>query len=85
MSTLAPAWVADERPVYGGFFWINGDGAWPIPREAYSMNGAGGQQVWIIPSHDLVVVRIGNFKGQRGVRPTLGKALEILMTAVPRK
>ena len=63
MSTLAPAWVADERPVYGGFFWINGDGAWPIPKEAYSMNGAGGQQVWIIPSHDLVVVRLGNFKG----------------------
>ena len=48
------------------------------------MNGAGGQQVWIIPSHDLVVVRLGNFKGQRHVRPTLGKALEILMTAVPK-
>ena len=43
MSTLAPAWVADGRPVYGGFFWINGDGAWPIPKEAYSMNGAGQQ------------------------------------------
>ncbi len=84
VSTLAPAWVADERPVYGGFFWINGDGAWPIPKEAYSMNGAGGQQVWIIPSHDLVVVRIGNFKGQRHVRPTLGKALEILMASVPK-
>jgi hypothetical protein len=48
------------------------------------MNGAGGQQVWIIPSHDLVVVRIGNFKGSRHVRPTLSKALEILMTAVPK-
>ena len=43
VSTLAPAWVADERPVYGGFFWINGDGDVPIPKEAYSMNGAGGQ------------------------------------------
>ncbi len=85
VSTLAPAWVKDERPVYGGLFWINGDGAWPIPKEAYSMNGAGGQQVWMIPSHDLVVVRIGNFKGQRGLRPTLGKALEILLTAVPAK
>ncbi len=85
VSTLAPAWVADERPVYGGFFWINGDGAWPIPKEAYSMNGAGGQIVWIIPSHDLVVVRIGNYKGQRQMRPTLSKALEILMEAVPSK
>jgi len=83
VSTLAPAWVADGRPVYGGFFWINGDGAWPIPKESYSMNGAGGQQVWIIPSHDLVVVRIGNYKGAPHARPTLSKALEILMTAVP--
>jgi CubicO group peptidase (beta-lactamase class C family) len=83
VSTLAPAWVADERPVYGGLFWINGDGAWPIPKEAYSMNGAGGQQVWIIPSHDLVVARLGNFKGQRDVRPTLSKALEMLVAAVP--
>ena len=32
VSTLAPAWVADHRPVYGGFFWINGDGAYPVPR-----------------------------------------------------
>ena len=85
VSTLAPAWVADERPVYGAFFWINGDGAWPIPKEAYSMNGAGGQVVWMIPSHDLVVVRIGNFKGSRQMRPTLAKALEILMEAVPKR
>ncbi len=49
------------------------------------MNGAGGQQVWIIPSHDLVVARLGNFKGSRHVRPTFGKALEILMAAVPKK
>ena len=59
VSTLAPAWVADGRPVYGGFFWINGDGAFPVPTEAYYMAGAGGQTVLIIPSHDLVVVRIG--------------------------
>ena len=84
VSTLAPAWVADERLVYGGFFSINGDGAWPIPKGAYSMNGAGGQQVWIIPSHDLVVVRIGNFRGSRHVRPTLSKALEILVASVPQ-
>ena len=32
VSTLAPAWLADHRPVYGGFFWINGDGAMPFPK-----------------------------------------------------
>ncbi len=33
VSTLAPAWQADQRPVYGGFFWINGDGTFPVPRD----------------------------------------------------
>ena len=32
VSTLAPAWAADQRPVYGGFFWINGDGSFPVPQ-----------------------------------------------------
>ena len=51
-KTLAPAWVADGRPVYGGgFFWVNGDGATPVPTDAYSMQGAGGQSVTIIPTH----------------------------------
>ena len=83
VSTLAPAWLADENPVYGGFFWINGDGREPLPTQAYSMQGAGGQSVWIDPSHDLVIVRIGNFKGARHVNATLNKAMEILVTAVP--
>src|SRR3984893_16404079 len=26
VSPLAPACEADKRPIYGGFFWINGDG-----------------------------------------------------------
>jgi CubicO group peptidase (beta-lactamase class C family) len=48
------------------------------------MQGAGGQSVWIDPSHDLVIVRIGNFKGARHVNATLNKAMEILVTAVPK-
>jgi CubicO group peptidase (beta-lactamase class C family) len=63
VSTLAPAWEADKRPIYGAFFWINGDGTFPVPKEAYYMSGAGGQTTLIIPSHDLVVVRLGHFKG----------------------
>src|SRR6202035_2446904 len=58
VSTLAPAWVADHRPIYGGFFWVNGDGSLPIPKDAYYMSGAGGQSTIIIPSHNLVVVRL---------------------------
>ena len=60
---LAEPWVKDGRPIYGGLFWINGDGGFSIPKNAYMMLGAGGQYVTIIPSHDLVIVRLGHFKG----------------------
>ena len=85
VSTVAPAWAADKRPVYGGFFWINGDGRLPVPKEAFHMSGAGGQTVLIVPSHDLVVVRIGHYKGERPGAEAFRKALAILMEAVPRK
>jgi CubicO group peptidase (beta-lactamase class C family) len=83
VSTLAPAWVADGRPIYGGFFWINGDGALPIPKNAYSMLGAGGQSTTIIPSHELVVVRLGHYKGEAAGEQDLKRALALLMRAVP--
>lgn len=87
VSTLAPAWVADGRPMYGGLFWVNGDGsiAKSIPKEAYAMRGAGGQVVCIIPSHDLVVVRLGHFKGANASRQPLENAYSLLMEAVPEK
>jgi CubicO group peptidase (beta-lactamase class C family) len=63
VSTVAPAWQADGRPVYGGgFFWVNGDGGWPLPRSAYAMLGAGGQSATIVPTHGLVIVRIGKYR-----------------------
>jgi CubicO group peptidase (beta-lactamase class C family) len=84
VSTVAPAWAADGRPIYGGFFWINGTEAFPIPKEAYSMQGAGGQYTLIIPSHGLVVVRLGHYKGAEAGEAALSKALALLMEAVPR-
>ncbi len=83
VSTLAPAWKADGRPIYGGFFWINGTGSFPVPREAYYMSGAGGQTTLIIPSHDLVVVRQGHYRGSRAGGRALRNALALLMEAVP--
>jgi CubicO group peptidase (beta-lactamase class C family) len=85
VSTVAPAWEADKRPVYGGFFWINGNGALPVPREAYYMAGAGGQTTLIVPSHDLVVVRLGHYKGSAAGSTGFEKALALLMEAVPRR
>ena len=85
VSTLAPAWEADRRPIYGGFFWINGDGRYPVPKEAFYMSGAGGQTTLIIPSHDLVVVRMGHFKGSEAGESGFKAALALLMEAVPQK
>jgi CubicO group peptidase (beta-lactamase class C family) len=80
---VAPAWEADGRPIYGGFFWINRDGSYPIPRDAYYMSGAGNQNTFIIPSHHLVVVRLGHYKGAAPGDEGLSKALALLMEAVP--
>ncbi|MFL6818022.1 MAG: serine hydrolase domain-containing protein [Bradyrhizobium sp.] len=84
VSTLAPAWAADNRPVYGGFFWLNGDGRYPVPRDAYYMSGAGGQTTLIIPSHDLVVVRLGHYRGESAGAAGFSKALGLLIEAVPK-
>jgi CubicO group peptidase (beta-lactamase class C family) len=83
VSTLAPAWAADKRPIYGGFFWINGDESFPVPKDAYYMAGAGGQTTLIVPSHDLVVVRMGHYKGAGPGGASFRKALALLMEAVP--
>ena len=83
VSTVAPAWESDGRPIYGGFFWINGMGTFPIPRDAYYMSGAGGQNTIIIPSHDLVVVRQGHYRGAREGGQALRRALALLMEAIP--
>ena len=83
VSTVAPAWEADGRPIYGGFFWINGTGTFPVPREAYYMSGAGGQTTLIVPSHDLVVVRQGHYRGSGFGGQALRRALALLMEAVP--
>ena len=41
VRTVAPGWAADKRPIYGGFFWLNGaiSGAtvFPVPTSAYYM------------------------------------------------
>jgi CubicO group peptidase (beta-lactamase class C family) len=85
VQTLAPAWQADGRPIYGGFFWLNGDSRFPVPKEAYFMAGAGGQWTMMIPSHDLVVVRLGHYRGGTPGERAFKQALALLMDAVPAR
>jgi CubicO group peptidase (beta-lactamase class C family) len=45
---------------YGAQFWLNAGGHFPdVPRDMYYCNGFQGQMVAIIPSMDLVIVRMG--------------------------
>jgi CubicO group peptidase (beta-lactamase class C family) len=50
----------DSNGGYGGHFWLNAGGKYKdAPKDMYSANGFQGQKVFIIPSKDLVIVRLG--------------------------
>lgn len=83
VSSVAPAWQADGRNVYGGgFFWVNADSGTPVPRSAYQMLGAGGQSATMIPTHGLVVVRIGKYRMAREAGRALDRGFSLMMEAV---
>jgi CubicO group peptidase (beta-lactamase class C family) len=53
----APWWTT---PAYGGQVWLSKATCDPWPCDAYWMQGIEGQRVTIVPSHDLMVVRLGH-------------------------
>jgi len=80
VTTPAPAW---EEPEYGGLFWLNRAGRFEaLPPSAYWMSGAGGQSVIIVPTHDLVVVRMGHADGAGVGGQALRRALFKVMEAM---
>ncbi len=79
VSTPAPAW---QEPVYGGLFWLNRTGSLNLPEDAYYMAGAGGQRTIIVPSRQLVVVRMGHLRGSRPGTEALNRALGLLTEAI---
>lgn len=82
VNTVAPAWAADGRPIYGAFFWL--DGRYPVDMPgAYGMGGAGGQNTIMVPSRDLVIVRLGHHEGGPVWRKAQRRTLALIMEAVP--
>ncbi len=79
VRTPAPGWKAPE---YGGLFWLNGTGELKMPKDAYWMAGAGGQRVIVIPSHDLVVVRLGHQRGDAAGMRLLDDAVAGMIAAI---
>lgn len=56
--TATPTNTSNGR--YGAHFWLNASGHFPdVPRDMYYCSGFQGQMVAIIPSLDLVIVRMG--------------------------
>ena len=56
--TVTPASASEGK--YGAFFWLNRSHSLPdVPEDTFSCNGHDGQQIYIIPSKELVVVILG--------------------------
>jgi CubicO group peptidase (beta-lactamase class C family) len=79
---VAPAWIADDRPIYGGgFLWK--DLGFPIEEDHGAFAGAGGQYTIMIPSRGLVIARLGKYKGAQAGGRNLNRAIEMILQAVP--
>ena len=64
VTTPAPG---DPTQSYGGLFWLNRGGAMDrLPPDAFWASGYMGQRTFVIPSADLVVVRLGPSPGGAG-------------------
>ena len=72
------AWAHD--PYYGGFFPTNATGIIPgAPKDAFWMSGGGRQRTLIIPSRDMVIVRLGHMAGMVfGAEESLNQATAVL-------
>ncbi|MEM6554317.1 MAG: serine hydrolase [Pseudomonadota bacterium] len=60
----APAGFQDS--IYGGQIWLNRHAEqdrWPAPEDTAFFLGVGGQYAFMVPSLDLVVVRMGHIRG----------------------
>ena len=79
VSTPAPA---SANRAYGGMFWLNAGGAYDrMPRDAYWPAGFMGQNTVIIPSREVVIVRLGPSPG--GFAPYLNKIVGDILDALP--
>lgn len=81
VATPAPA---DKKENYGGMFWLNRSSKMDqVPKDAYWSAGFMGQVTMVIPSRDLVVVRMG--PSPAGVYPYLNEAVGRILKVLPEK
>jgi len=81
ISTPAPA---DKSLGYGGLFWLNRGGAWKgVPKDAFMASGHMGQYTMVIPSRDMVVVRLG--PSPAGEQEYFSELVSRILKGVPEK
>ena len=66
---VVPSWWIDKatkssqnlNPDYGYTFWTNSNGTrWPgLPKDMFALEGYNSNRCYVIPSKDMVVVRVG--------------------------
>jgi CubicO group peptidase (beta-lactamase class C family) len=82
VSTPAPG--ASEKN-YGGLFWLNRGGRLDrVPEDAFWAAGFMGQTTMIIPSRDMVVVRLGPSPGDYNtyLNEVVGRVLEAVTSSI---
>jgi CubicO group peptidase (beta-lactamase class C family) len=79
VRTLAPGW---ETGNYGGQFWLNTVGEYPLPADTFFMAGGGGQFVFMLPAEDMVIVRQGHSRAWDGAKPRMARLAGRIMEAV---
>ncbi len=83
VATPAPA---DASKNYGGMFWLNLPPRMDqVPQDTYWAAGFMGQVTMVIPSRDLVVVRMGPSPGDVSVYPYLNETIGRVLEALPKE
>ncbi|NML46111.1 serine hydrolase [Ramlibacter sp. G-1-2-2] len=75
----APAWKNRE---YGAQIWLNSMGEIALPADTYYFAGGGGQYVLVVPSMDLVVVRMGHTRGWETAKDKVNVLLQGVTAAL---
>lgn len=67
------------NPDYGFLWWLNQNGKWDgIPDDAFAALGLGDQVTLVIPSLDMVVVRVGDRRGTQNYEGSFVSDLGVL-------
>jgi CubicO group peptidase (beta-lactamase class C family) len=73
VRTPAPAW---KPPDYAAGFWLDGEHETSLPPDVFFMLGVGKNSAYVVPSRQLVIVRMGHALGGRAYAKTYDQVLK---------